>query len=176
MRCVVVGTSGSGKSTFARELASKARLHYVELDKLYWAANWTPRHASEFQQAVQRETECERWVVDGNYSAMREAFWPRATHVVWLNFSRTVVFSRIIRRTFKRAITQEELWDGNRESLRKALLSKQSILLWSFTTYAKNRLKYARLRVSPEYAHLQWQELQTPRQAKAFIRSHAGNA
>ena len=176
MRCVVVGTSGSGKSTFARELASKARLHYVELDRLHWGSNWTPRPALEFQQSVQRETEGERWVVDGNYSAVREAFWPRATHVVWLNFSRTIVFSRIIRRTFKRAITQEELWHGNRESLRKALLSKQSILLWSFTTYAKNQVKYARLRASPEYADLHWQELRTPWQANTFIRSHAGNA
>jgi hypothetical protein len=29
--------------------------------------------------------------------------WARATDIVWLNFSRTVVFSRVIRRTVLRA-------------------------------------------------------------------------
>jgi hypothetical protein len=48
----------------------------------------------------------ERWVVDGNDSIVREALWPPATHVVWLNFSRAVVFYRIIRRTLGRAITR----------------------------------------------------------------------
>ena len=170
-RFVVVGTSGSGKSTFARRLAAKLHAAYVELDDLYWDANWTPRPAVEFAAAVRVATEADRWVVDGNYSVVRDDFWPRATDVVWLNFSRHVVFARVAGRTLRRSVTRERLWAGNRESLRKAFLSKDSILLWSLTTFGRNRVKYARLRAGPEYAKLRWHELRTPSQAEAFLRA-----
>jgi len=176
MRYVVVGTSGSGKSVFARALAAVLQSPYVELDNLHWGSNWTPRPLAEFEQSVREATSGERWVVDGNYSAVRHAFWPSATHVLWLNFSRTVVFSRVIHRTLKRALTRERLWAGNRESLAKAVLSKESILLWSFTTYGKNKVKYERLRASPEYASLQWHEFQSPWQARAFLRQNERDA
>ena len=176
MRYVVVGTSGAGKSAFARQLASVLASSYVELDNLYWGPNWTPRATEEFQRAVREATSGERWVVDGNYSVVRGAFWPNATHVLWLNFSRPVVFSRIISRTLRRAFTREELWSGNRESFAKAFLSKESILLWSFTTYRKNQAKYAKLRASPEYANLRWHEFRFPNQAHAFLRQHERDA
>ena len=169
MRYVVVGTSGSGKSTFARELSRLTQSPYVELDTLYWAANWTPRPRSEFEADVRGVTDGERWVTDGNYSAVRPLLWSRATHIIWLNFSRSVVFSRILWRTLRRALTHNELWHGNRESFSKTFLSRESILVWSFTTYSKNLQKYAALRESGEYSHLKWSELQSPTEAKAFL-------
>jgi adenylate kinase family enzyme len=169
-RYVVVGTSGAGKSTFARKLASLIDGDHVELDALHWDANWTACTPAEFAARVAARTAGERWVADGNYSAVRHVLWPRATDVVWLDFSRKVVFSRVIRRTFARAIRREELWSGNRESLGKALLSKDSILLWSFTTFAGNRRKFASARAGGEHAHLRWHALRSPREAGEFLR------
>jgi adenylate kinase family enzyme len=170
-RYVVVGTSGSGKTTFARELASIVDGCHVELDALHWGPNWTPRTTPEFEAGVRARTTGERWVADGNYSAVRHVVWARATDIVWLNFGRTVVFSRVIRRTLRRGATRQELWSGNRESLRMALFSKESILLWSFNTFAKNRVKFAAARDSGEHPHLRWHELRTPREARRFLQS-----
>jgi len=168
-RYVVVGTSGSGKTTFAQELALIIGGHHVELDALHWDANWTPRATADFEARVAARTTGERWVADGNYSAVRHVVWTRATDIVWLNFSRMVVFSRIIRRTLRRGATREELWSGNRESLRSAFLSKQSILLWSFTTFGGNRVKFAAARASGDHRHLRWHELRTPGEARRFL-------
>jgi adenylate kinase family enzyme len=172
-RFVVVGTSGSGKSAFARRLAARAGAPYVELDALYWDADWTPRPVDEFAAAVRAATEAQRWVVDGNYSVVRDVLWPRATHIVWLNFSRRVVFTRVVARTLRRVVSRQELWAANRESLRKAFLSRDSILLWSFTTFGKNQAKYAKLRSGSAYPHLRWHELRTPAQAEGFLRGFA---
>ena len=171
MRFVIIGTSGSGKSTFARAMAEATRSTYIELDNLHWGENWTPRPREVFAESVRRATAGDRWVADGNYSAVREVLWPRATHVVWLNFSRAVVFSRIIWRTMLRVVRRDRLWQGNRESLGKAILSRDSILLWSFTTFAKNRVKYTQLRRDPNYSHLEWSEFRKPAEAKAFLAS-----
>ncbi|MCA0240654.1 MAG: toxin [Proteobacteria bacterium] len=173
MRYVVIGTSGAGKSTFARLLAAATGGRYVELDRLHWAPGWTERPRSEFSQAVAQATAGPAWVVDGNYSAVRDIVWPRASHVVWLNFSRRIVFSRIVRRTARRALFRQTLWHGNRESIGRAFLSKDSIIWWSISTYGKNRSKYRALRASGAFEHLQWHELRTPAEAAGFVRQAA---
>ena len=171
MRCVVIGTSGSGKTSFARALAKARGVSHIELDSLHWAENWTERSTEDFIAGVEAASAGSDWVADGNYSAIRHVLWPRATDIVWLNYGRATVFSRILRRTLVRMVTQQELWAGNRESFRKTFLSRDSVLLWSFTTFGKNRVKYATLRSSGDFPHLRWHEFQHPRQAAEFVRA-----
>jgi len=172
-RVVVVGTSGSGKTTFARALAQATQLSCVELDAHFWGPDWTPRDPEQFRQRVAEAAAGDDWIVDGNYSVVRSVLWPRATDVVWLNYGRV---TRILWRTLRRAATQEPLWSGNRESFGKAFGSKDSILLWSFSTYAKNRTKYPALRADPAFAHLRWHEFRYPAQADRFLRAVARGA
>ena len=172
MRFVVVGTSGSGKSTFASALAVAMNCPYIELDRLYWRPDWKAVPHEQFDQAVRASTDADRWVADGNYSAVRDLLWSRATHIVWLNFGRTTVFSRVLLRTVSRALMRTKLSHGNRESLRMAFFSKESILLWSYSTFAKNRLEFESLRQNPKYAHLHLTEITEPSRTKEFIKSH----
>ncbi|HHM5698002.1 AAA family ATPase [Pseudomonas aeruginosa] len=162
LRVVVVGTSGAGKSTFSAALAARLGCTHVELDRLYWGPGWQAVPHERFEHAVERATTGPRWVADGNYSAVRELLWGRATHVVWLNFGRWTVFSRVLRRTLARGLLRTRLSHGNRESLRMAFCSRDSILLWSWTTFAGNRRKYTGLREDPRFAHLRWVEVGEP--------------
>ncbi|WP_176046419.1 toxin [Burkholderia sp. BCC1644] len=173
MRFIVVGTSGAGKSTFSSALATAAGCPYIELDRLYWGPGWTAVPPEQFEQAVRAATTGDRWVADGNYSAVRDVLWSRATHVVWLNFGRWTVFSRVLWRTISRGLMRTELSHGNRESLRMAFCSRDSVLLWSYGTFTRNRVKFAKLREDPKYAHLQWTEITEPSHTRAFIDMHA---
>lgn len=113
------------------------------------------------------------WVIEGNYSAVRDVLWPRATAVVWLNYALPVVLFRGLRRTLKRGVTREPLWHGNRESLRRSFLSRESILVWILTTHARRSREFSRLRRDNVYPQLRWIELRHPRDADAYLAALA---
>ena len=106
-RVVVIGTSGAGKTTFARELSSILGCPHVELDALYWGANWTEVADDVFRGRVQAATAGNRWVVDGDYARATDLVWPKSTAVIWLNLGFARVFSRAVKRTFRRIYTRE---------------------------------------------------------------------
>jgi adenylate kinase family enzyme len=86
-RVVVVGTSGSGKSVTGARLAASLGHPFVELDELFWGANWQPKPEEQFVSLVREAAAGENWVVAGNYGVARPELWPRATAILWLNFS-----------------------------------------------------------------------------------------
>jgi hypothetical protein len=72
-------------------------------------------------------------------------------------------------RTLRRALTQEEIFSGNRESLRMAFFSRDSILWWVLTTFHRRRKQYRMLfdrRTSPQLAYL---EFRNPTEAQNFL-------
>lgn len=168
LRVSVVGTSCSGKTTFARALSAALKTPHVELDALFWQPEWVSRPVAEFRGLVDAAISQDAWIIDGNYSSARDLVWRRATHVIWLNYSFPVVAARAVSRTARRIVTGEELFSGNRESLRQAL-SHQSILLWVLATFRRNRRKYAVLRHDPAWRHIHFTEFRTLRDAAEFL-------
>jgi hypothetical protein len=174
-RTAVVGTSCSGKTTFARGFASILGVPHIELDALYWQPEWSEPPVDEFRARVEEETCAGHWVADGNYSLVRDIVWGRATHIIWLNYSFPLVFWRALTRTIHRTITRQELFSGNRESLLSSFFSCDSILLWVITSFRKNRLRYMQLKDSPDWQRLHFTEFMHPSQATAFLSQAAAS-
>jgi adenylate kinase family enzyme len=172
-RVLVVGTSCCGKTTFARELAATLGATRIELDELYWGPGWNPKPESEFLRLTEIAIAGPRWVVDGNYRAVRDLLWPRATSVIWLNFGFATVFGRAFRRTIRRCVSREVLYSGNRESLARAFFSRESILLWVLQTYWQRRRDYPKLQNSGCFPGIRWFELRRPAEAAAFLHDVA---
>jgi adenylate kinase family enzyme len=168
-RISVVGTCGVGKTTLAHALAERLGLVDVELDVLSWGSNWTMRPDDVFRADVTNAAAGDRWVIDGNYSKVRDIVWARADTVVWLDYSFARVFTRLLWRTLRRAFTREELWHGNRESLRMSFLSRESILLWAIKTHRRRHREYSELLARPEDGRLIVVRLCCPREASRWL-------
>lgn len=67
-RVLIIGNTGSGKTTFAKALAEKSGLPLVHLDRLFWTGNWETVSRDEFDKALQKELEKSEWIIDGNFS------------------------------------------------------------------------------------------------------------
>lgn len=143
-RILVIGTSGAGKSTLASRLACLLGVPPVELDSLHWGEQWTPVEAGTFRERVVAATSGEKWVVDGNYSAVKDLIWPKATCIIWLDYPFCLVLWRVIRRTFIRVVRGEPCCNGNYETFRIAL-SLDSVIWWVVTTFHQRRREFAAL-------------------------------
>ncbi len=167
-RSIVVGTSGCGKTTFARRLGQTLQASHIELDRLFWLPGWQPREVEAFRGLVEQSTSVPRWVVDGNYGTLRDIVWPRATHAVWLNYSFPLVVAQVTRRTLARIVAQPEVFPGCRETLRNSFLSRNSVIWWSITTFRSRRQRYETMRREAAFPQLTWVELRSPVEAWAF--------
>ena len=166
-RIVVVGTSSSGKTTLARRLASIIDTQCVELDALYWGPGWASR--PDFQQAVLAVTQQPSWVIDGNYSGVRDVIWRRCTAIVWLDYPFARVLSRALRRTVRRVVTGEPLYGENRETLRSMLLDLEAPLWLVVRTHGRRRREFPELFGRPEYRHAAVIRLRAPAATEAFL-------
>lgn len=166
-RIIVIGTTGSGKTTLARAIAARLGLPHGEQDAWNHEANWQEAPPELFQARVDAFTRQGGWVMDGNYGKARDLSWPRADTLVWLDYPAPTVFWRLLRRTVRRVLTRAPLWNGNRETLR-AQLSRDSILVWFFRTHWRRRRETPPLIAA--FPHLQVVRLRSPREAQAWLR------
>ncbi len=155
----------------ALRIASAFGLPFIELDRLHWGPNWlalSETDPAEFVRRVRKAMSADAWVSDGNYAMVRDLIWPRATHLVWLDYSRAVVMYRVIKRSFARAFDQKELWPGNRESWRRMLRPSHPIR-FAWRTWRERRARFEFLLNDAQYRHLVVLRLRRPREAASVL-------
>ncbi|HEV2120322.1 MAG TPA: adenylate kinase [Candidatus Bathyarchaeia archaeon] len=167
-RISVVGTIGSGKTTFARKTSRILDAPHIELDALHWEPNWVEAPNDLFRERVTRSLQGDSWVVDGNYHQVRDIVWNRADTVIWLDYPFRIIIGRLARRTLKRILTHEKLWNGNQEHIR-GLFTRDSVFLWAIRTYRRRRRQYPHLLSRPENSHLTVVRLRSPRESAEFL-------
>jgi adenylate kinase family enzyme len=169
-RISVIGTSGSGKTTVASRAAEALEVPHVELDALHWEPDWQEAPLEVFRERVRDATQGERWVVDGNYSKVRDIVWGRADTVLWLDYPFHTLFMRLLWRTLRRIILRERLWNDNRESLRM-MFSRDSILLWAINSYPRRKVEIPELMSDPEYAHIRFLRHESPQETERWLKT-----
>lgn len=85
-RILVIGSPGSGKSTFSRALAQRKQLPLVYLDRLFWNADKTTVDQAQFDQRLgEAMARTQAWILDGNYGRTLEMRLERCTQVFFLD-------------------------------------------------------------------------------------------
>lgn len=100
-RVVVIGSGGSGKSTFSRELGRVTGIPVIHLDREYWRPGWEETPKDEWKARVADMLEGERWIMDGNFGGTREMRMQAADTIIFLDLPRRVCLYRILKRTLK---------------------------------------------------------------------------
>ncbi|MCU6425514.1 AAA family ATPase [Enterobacter sichuanensis] len=174
MKINVIGTSGSGKSTLAKQIAAELDIPCIEMDRLYWRPDWQGTPDDVFQETLEQALQASPdWVLDGNYNRTRPVKWRHVDVVVWVDYGFTRTLYQAVTRAIKRAWHKRELWlgTGNKESFRRAFLSRESIIIWTIKTWRNNRRRYEADLQNPRYAHIRFVRITRRSQVDALIAS-----
>jgi len=164
----VGGTSGAGKTTLARLLSQRLDLPYVEFDALFHGPGWTERPT--FRDDVEAFIAGERWITDSDgYSAVRDLVWGRADTLVWLDYSRARVMSRVTRRTVGRIVMRRRLFNDNRERLLAPFVDPGHPVRWAWTRHRRGRATNLQRIADPRWRELSVVRLRSPRETREWL-------
>jgi adenylate kinase family enzyme len=173
-RLAIVGTSGCGKTTLARQVADRLAIPYVSADAIYWRPDWVPNPKPVQIAETAAFVKEPAWVTDGNQdpdSDRGRLVLGRVEQIVWLDLPRRTVWSQLLWRTIRRSWTREPLFHGNRESWRKSFFSRDSILVWSVQSFGRNRRRYERMQAQSELPDVTIVRLRSRRAVRRWLGS-----
>jgi adenylate kinase family enzyme len=133
-RVLVIGSGGSGKTTFARQLAARTGLPLIHLDAHFWRPNWQPRPDDEWAAIVRELISRDRWIMDGNYGGTLDQRLEACDTVFFLDMPRSQCMARVLRRQFRN-------WGRAREEMPEGCAERFSLefLAWIWTFPSRRR-------------------------------------
>jgi len=158
-RIMVMGSSGSGKSTIAKRLGELTGLPVVHLDSISWLPGWVEAPKDQFEQRLREIVQSEAWIIDGNYRswALAERL-ERADTIIFLDFSRTICLLRAFkRRIMYHGKTRPDMGEGCNERITWWLVK----WIWGYPKRARG-------------STLEWlAEIEPPKQVYCLKGNHA---
>jgi hypothetical protein len=170
-RLLILGRTGSGKTTLARELAAALKVSHVELDALYFGPDLSTVPLQVLRERTTAAIAGDRWVTDGNKSAVRDLVWPRADTVVWLDYPLVVSLWRLGRRAVWRTsvLKQQAATNGGSGSLAPQLWSAVTGVLTALRSHRGQRHRYPQMFADPANRHLAVVRLRSPRATRRWL-------
>lgn len=112
-RIVIIGCSGSGKSTFSRKLQQLKGNPLYHLDKLFWLPDWELRSAEEQDRIQKGLVQEDKWIIDGNYQRSLPIRLERADTIFLFDYPRRVCLYRAMKRIVSnRKRTRPDMGEG----------------------------------------------------------------
>ncbi|MDN6656978.1 MAG: AAA family ATPase, partial [Staphylococcus simulans] len=158
-RILVIGSPGTGKSTFAKQLSQKMNIPVFHLDKLFWKNDHETINQEEFIKQIEKViAENEYWIIDGNYRDTLPLRLEQAELVIWLKAPRWKCILNVVKRYFR--LLKNEDTGGNPKSMRLEFVK----YIWDFPmnhfpsiiqakTNSLNRAKWIELNGFKEMKH-----------------------
>lgn len=171
-KIIVIGLSGAGKTTLAKKLSHILSIPHTELDSINHQANWTAIDSKEFRKRVNNLTKQGGWVFCGNYfNDLGIDFWKKADTIIWCDYPFPIIFGRLIRRTLRRTLTHEELWNGNKEGFIMNFFTRDSVILWMLKSRKKQKTRYGKIFSNPiDLPGTRLIHLQTKKQMEKLLK------
>lgn len=125
-KIVIIGSSGAGKSTFARLLGSLLSINrVVHLDRVFWKRGWKEKPRDARVDILQRLVGEQQWIIEGSYLSSSDSRLEAADTIIFLDMFPLLCLWRIILRHSKyRKRPRRDIPDGCTDRISPLLLLK----------------------------------------------------
>lgn len=169
-RIVVLGSGGSGKSTFSQRLGAILQLPVIHLDAHFWRPGWVEPVRKDWAAQQLDLIQQPGWIMDGNYGGTLDIRLGIADTVIFLDLHHMLCLWRVLKRRV--------LYHG-RSRPDMASECPESID-WQFITWVWQYPRDKRPGVLRKLARLQHQKtiihLRSPNDVQQFLQQHASRA
>ncbi|STX51310.1 DNA topology modulation protein [Legionella busanensis] len=159
-RIMIMGRSGSGKSTFAYQLHQQTHLPLYHLDKYFFTDYWVERNYQEFLSIQQSFVNQEQWIIDGNSTKSFEMRYKRATLCLYFNYPKMLCYWRVLKRFFYKDKRIDDRATNCHEKVSWSLLK----YMWGFEKRVQTLLK----QLQQNYPQTLFIEIHSDRELKQF--------
>lgn len=125
-RIMILGPSGTGKTTYGRILGEKLGLKILHLDSVYWKEDWNNIDKIEFDEYIKNFfRKYDKWVIDGNYQNNKHFRYrlDLADTIIFLDFGTQVAMHGIHERARKfKNVSRPDMADGCNEGIDQIFL------------------------------------------------------
>lgn len=160
---VLFGCAGSGKTALARKLSARTGLPLVERDALGVLGSETYRHA------VTKLARQPRWILDGAPYYAEDVIYPAADTVVVLDYPKTVVMRRVLRRTLVIEFLRRPSGAHRPQGL-AALRDREHPIRWAWSSHADRHQEGLALMTRADLADSQIIRFTHPAQARRWLK------
>jgi len=106
-RIHILGASGSGTTTLAKELSKELNYKHFDTDDFFWVKTDPPyKHKTEVDERINEMNYClertERWILSGSLCGWGDVFIPYFDLVIFLHIPEAVRMKRLLEREKKR--------------------------------------------------------------------------
>jgi adenylate kinase family enzyme len=102
-KVLVIGSGGSGKTTFSKQLGARTGLPVIHLDQLFWHPGWVKTPDEEWDRLIADICSREQWIMDGNYGRTLAQRIGAADTIIFLDLPRWLCTWRIVKRQIRYA-------------------------------------------------------------------------
>lgn len=97
-KVIIIGSPGSGKSTFSRRLSELTGIPVIHLDKEFWNYGWVETPKEEWAKRHENFISGDQWIIDGNYGGTMDIRIKNADTIICFQLSRGVCILRYLKR------------------------------------------------------------------------------
>jgi adenylate kinase family enzyme len=144
-KIVVLGNSGSGKSSLTASLAKKLNIEYLHLDKIVYKESWDKPCYEDLKEEVSKMIDKQSWIMDGNFLYNCQERFEKCDTIYFLDINRFVCLRSVLKRNKK--------YKGKKRESRSDLCDERitrSYLKWVFFDFYKTSRKII-LKMIKEY-------------------------
>lgn len=97
-KIIILGNSGSGKSTFTSNLANKLHIDFLHLDPIVYKYSWDKPEFKEMEDKVSQLLTKDSWIIDGNFINNALERFNQCDTIFFLDINRFVCVRSVLKR------------------------------------------------------------------------------
>ncbi|MEO8664390.1 MAG: hypothetical protein ABI462_02745 [Ignavibacteria bacterium] len=110
-KILIVGISGSGKSTFSKKLGKALNIEVHHLDKYFWKPGWKKTESAQWDDLLLKLMAKDSWIIEGNFARTFKMRSMHADKVIMFDYPSVKCIYRISKRILKSKLRIEKRTD-----------------------------------------------------------------